>query len=91
MSEAITVIDRHKTAEKLSDYLHHHLSLAQLVDWAELAMMDGDFEPKDSALLREIIAYLGVSDVKMFGLSWEDCEHFLNRLGYSASIDIKVA
>ena len=85
------MIDKHTTAEKLSDYLQHRLSLSQLVDWAEQAMMDGEFDPKDAILLREIIAYLGVSDVKMFGLSWEDCEGFLNRLGYSASINIKVA
>ena len=85
------MIDRHNVASQLSDYLNHRLSLTQLVDWAEQVVMDGELDPKDAILLREIVAYLGVADIKMFGLSWEDCEGFLNRLGYSASIDIKVA
>ena len=85
------MIDRHTVARQLSDYLNHRLSLNQLVAWAEEVMMEGEWDPKDADLLRDIIAYLGVSDVKMFGLSWDDCEKFLSRLGYSASIDIKVA
>jgi len=28
---------------KLTDYLKHRVSLPELVDWAEQAMMDGDF------------------------------------------------
>jgi len=36
-------ITRKTVADKLAAYLHHRLSLAQLVDWAEQAMMDGDF------------------------------------------------
>lgn len=39
-------------------------------------------------LLSEIIAKLGLADVRAFGLTWEDCREFLNRLGYRTQISI---
>lgn len=77
-----------EVAAKLSAYLQHDLSLADLVDWAEEAMMESVFEESDSETIREIVARLGVADVKAFGLSWEDCEEFLRRLGYSVQIEV---
>lgn len=82
------VITSNIIAEKLSAYLHHELELAELVDWAEDIMMDGDFEEKNYKNLREIIARLGAADVKAFGLTWEDCEQFLNNLGYSVQVEV---
>ena len=35
------MITRQKTAEQLSGYLNNKISLPQLVDWAETAMMEG--------------------------------------------------
>lgn len=81
-------ISRKTVAGKLADYLHHQLSLAQLVDWAEKAMMDGEFEAKDHDTMRDAVARLGVADVRAFGLTWEDCERFLEQLGYVARIEI---
>ena len=75
-------------AEKLSAYLHHELQLTELVDWAENAMMEGDFEDGNYETLCDIISRLGVADVKAFGLTWEDCEQFLNKLGYKVNIQI---
>ncbi len=75
-------------AEKLSAYLHHELSLAELVDWAETIMMEGNFEKNNYETLREIVSRLGVADVKAFGLTWEDCEGFLNQLGYAVRIEV---
>ncbi len=40
-------------AQKIIDYLHHRITLA---------------------------------DVKEFGMSWEDCENFLSRLGYRTQV-----
>ncbi len=37
-------ITRQVTADKLSDYLHGRATQAELVDWAERAMMDAGFE-----------------------------------------------
>jgi hypothetical protein len=75
-------------AGKLTAYLQHRLSAAKLVDWAERAMMEGEFADKNLEDLRDVVARLGVSDVRAFGLTWEDCEELLKKLGYSARIEI---
>ncbi len=81
-------ITKQTAALKLIAYLRHELSLEQLVDWAEFAMMEGDFDANQTDALREIVSRLGLADVKAFGLTWEDCENFLNKLGYYANIEI---
>ena len=85
------VLTRQIAAQKLSDYLHHKITAAQLVDWAENAMMDEELEEKDCELLRDIISRLGLADVRAFGLTWEDCEDFLARLGYKVSVSVAEA
>ena len=69
-------------------YLRHELSLAELVDWAERAMYDGEFHSDHFDAIRDAVAKLGVADVKAFGLTWEDCEALLKRLGYSVRVDV---
>ena len=75
------------TAEVLADqikaYLQHQLSLKELVDWAENAMMDGEFEETDDNMLCEITGRLGVADVKAFSLSKKDFEQFLSQLEHT--------
>jgi len=83
------IITRRDVARKIIGYLHHHISMEELVNWAENAMMEGDFEPRDFETLRDIIGRLGLVDVKEFGLTWEDCEHFLTLLGYEARVIVK--
>ena len=78
-------------AERMVAYLRHEITLEQLVDWAEKAMMEADFHERDMEALRTVIARLGVADVRAFGLAWEDCEQMLGRLGYSARVDIVAA
>ena len=39
-------------AEKLGAYLHHDLSLADLVNWAESALMNDDFDPAHLTTIR---------------------------------------
>ena len=75
-------------AEKLTAYLHHELILTDLVDWAELAMMEGEFSKERHEVIRDVVSRLGVADVKAFGLTWEECERFLVRLGYAVRIEV---
>lgn len=75
-------------AEQIEGYLHHRIALNDLVDWAENAVMDGDFDASDAAILTEVVARIGVADVRAFGLTWEDCEVLLRRLGYSARVEV---
>ena len=81
-------ITKDSVAEKLTDFLQHQLTLSQLVDWAEIAILDGDFADDHVETLREVVARLGVADVRAFGLTWEDCEDLLRRLGYSARVSV---
>lgn len=81
-------ITRQITADKIADYLHGKLSQAELVDWAERAMIDAMFEPTDAELLSDIIGRLGLADVAEFGLRWQDSEEFLRRLGYRATVTV---
>jgi hypothetical protein len=79
-------ITRQIVADKIAEYLHGKLSQAELVDWAERAMMDADFDESDVELLTDIVGRLGVADIAEFGLRWQDCEEFLRKLGYRAKV-----
>ncbi len=81
-------ITKQIVAERLAAYIHHELSIGELVDWAERAMMDGEFETNDVAELAAVVARLGVADARAFGLTWEDCEDLLRRVGYQARVEI---
>jgi len=84
-------IENQDVVGKLTDYLNHRVSLSELVDWAEQAMMDGDFVGKDWKTVRDIVARIGVADVRAFGLTWEDCEKSLMGLGYRTEVQISQA
>jgi hypothetical protein len=81
-------ITKQAVAQRIADYLQHRSTLAQLVDWAENALMAGEFDEKDADLIAGVVSRLGVADVRAFGLAWEDCEELLKQLGYSARVDI---
>jgi cobyrinic acid a,c-diamide synthase len=83
------MIARQTVRDHLVDYLKHKLTIAQLVDWAEQAMNEGDLDPKDTPILHKVIARVGVADVKAFGLTWEDCYDFLSSLG--CQVEVKAA
>lgn len=82
------LVSKQTAAQKLTAFLHHELSLAQLVDWAETALLDGEFADHDAEALRFVVSRLGVADVRAFGLTWEDCENLLDRLGYRTRVEV---
>ena len=82
------MITREVLARQLSDYLQHRITRTELVDWAEHAMMEAEFEERDLETIRDITSRIGLADVREFGLTWEDCEGYLARLGYRAKVDI---
>jgi hypothetical protein len=85
------MITKQAVADKIGAYLHHEMLLGELVDWAEDAMMEGEFEEGDIDALRAVVARLGLADVRAFGLEWSDCEELLRKLGFSARVDIVAA
>lgn len=84
-------ISRQTVADKIAAYLHHEITLAELVAWAEGAMMEGELAKAEMPLLSEVIARLGVADSHGFGLTWEDCEQLLRQLGYRARVEVLAA
>jgi hypothetical protein len=82
------LITKQAAADKIAAYLQHDLTLAQLVDWAEQALMDAEFADGDMEALRLVVSRLGVADVRAFGLTWEDCEALLHQLGYGARVEV---
>ncbi len=85
------MITKDNLAEKLILYLNHDLSLNDLVQWAEWVMMEEYIDEKDMLLIRDVIARLGLSDTMAFGLSFEDCREYLEKLGYDVEITVKKA
>lgn len=85
------LITKQAVASQIAAYLHHEMTLAQLVDWAEYAMRESEFAEPEMAALRAVVPRLGVADVRAFGLTWEDCEQFLQKLGYAARVDVVAA
>ena len=85
------VITREIAASKLADYLRHNITPQELVEWAESALLEGNFEEKSAPVLAAVLARIGVADVKAFGLSWDDCESLLHQLGYNAKVEIEAA
>jgi hypothetical protein len=81
-------ITRQMVADRIAGYLHHHMLLHELVDWAEGEMMEGEFE---SPSVRDAVARLGLADVRAFGLTWDDCQRLLHELGFAAHVEIAAA
>ncbi|HEY5314911.1 MAG TPA: hypothetical protein VIK18_20425 [Pirellulales bacterium] len=82
------LITKQTVADKMAAYLRHEITRAQLVDWAESALMEGEFDESEIHTLRAAVGRLGVADVRGFGLTWEACEEVLRDLGYTARVDI---
>ena len=81
------MITKQTAAQKLLSYMTHEISLVQLVDWAESAIMQGGFEMGSEETLRNVLGKLGLADVNNFGLLWEDCEQLMKQLGYKVKVE----
>lgn len=81
------IITKQQLAVNLLNYLQHKTSLEELVEWAENAFMEGEIQDEDTDTIRDILARLGLADVKTFGLYWEDCDDMMKKLGYNLKID----
>jgi hypothetical protein len=84
-------ITRQSVADRIASYLRHEITVAQLVDWSEQALMDYEVDERDAEVIAGVLARLGVADVRAFGLTWEDCEELLRRLGFTSRVEIFAA
>ncbi len=81
------IITKQELAIHLLNYLQHKSSLNELVQWAENAFMEGEIEGEDPEIVRDVLARIGLADVKAFGLFWEDCNEYMTKLGYVLHIN----
>ena len=72
----------------LIKYINRRIDLSDLVNWAEEMIKESDFEDEHFELLRDIIAQIGLADVREFGLSWDDCYNYLHKLGYDVKVKV---
>jgi len=84
-------VTRKLLADTLIKYINREIDLSELVSWAEGMMRENDFESSSFELIRDIVAHIGVADVREFGLTWDDCYDYLNRLGFSVKVELKEA
>lgn len=82
---------RQRVARKLADYLDGKIPVEDLVDWEESATMEGIFPTGDAETLAQVVARLGLADVRALGLTWQDCQDIFHILGLSAKIDLVAA
>ncbi len=82
------IVTRKMLANKLIKYINRDIDLASLRGWAEEMMKEADFENKHFELLRNILARIGLADVREFGLSWDDCHEYLHKLGYDVKVEV---
>jgi hypothetical protein len=84
-------VTKKAVADRIGAYLRGESSIAQLVDWSENAMMDGELDEADLSVVAEVIARLGVADVRAFGLTWEECAILLRKLGFRPRVELMPA
>ncbi len=83
------IVTREILASKLLAYINRQTTLAELVDWAEQVMQEGDFAEEDYETIRNIVARLGVADVEGFRLSWDEIVEILEQLGYKVRVEVE--
>jgi hypothetical protein len=81
------MITKKTIADRLLAYLKHQISLTELTDWAEESLIDSSYEDDDSHTIRNVLAQLGLADVKSFGLEWKDCEEMMEKLGFKLEVN----
>ena len=84
-------VTREIVADRLKAYVQGGQTLGELVAWAEDVMAEGEIDPVDQELIRDLVARLGLGDVEAFGLTWEDLRAMLAQLGYRAQVAFEAA
>ncbi|HLG29279.1 MAG TPA: hypothetical protein VI387_03640 [Candidatus Brocadiales bacterium] len=82
------IVMKQTLAYMLIKYINREIDLLNLVNWAEDMIKEADFESENFELLRDIVARLGLANVREFGLSWDDCYDYLHKLGYNVKVEV---
>ena len=82
------LVTRKKLVDMLLKYINRTIDLTNLVDWSEEMIREADFENGSFELIRDILARIGLADVREFGLTWDDCYDYLHKLGYDIKVEL---
>ncbi len=82
------IVTRKLLVEMLLKYINRAINLSELVDWAEEMVREADFEEGHFELIEDILARIGLADVREFGLTWDDCYDYLHKLGYDVKVEL---
>jgi len=82
------IITRKLLAEMLIKYINRGVDLSTLINWAEEMIRESDFVSNSFEMIRDILAHIGLADVREFGLTWDDCYEYLYRLGYHVKVEL---
>ena len=82
------IVSRKMLSGMLIKYINREIDLSSLISWAEEMIKDADFENGYFELLRDILARIGLADVREFGLNWDDCYDYLHSLGYDVRVEV---
>jgi len=82
------ILTRKLLADMLIKYINREIDLSTLVIWAEDMIRESDFENSSFELIRDILARIGLADVREFGLTWDDCYDYLHKLGYNVKVEL---
>ena len=86
------MITRQTILERLDTYLNHQITLAELVDWAETALIEPNIPENENAdLLMDVLMYLGAADTRGFPLTWDVLSDFMDKLGGSVRVIVESA
>ena len=82
------LVTRKKLVDMLLKYINRTIDLTNLIDWSEEMIREADFENGSFELIRDILARIGLADVREFGLTWDDCYDYLHKLGYDIKVEL---
>ncbi len=82
------ILTRKLLADVLIRYINRQIDLPSLVNWAEDMIREANFENGSFEIIREILARIGLADVREFGLTWDDCYDYLHKLGYDVKVEL---
>lgn len=82
------ILTRKLIADVLIRYINREIDLPSVVSWAEDMMREANFENGSFEIIREILARIGLADVREFGLTCDDCYDYLHKLGYDVKVEL---
>lgn len=78
------MITQELLADQILAYLNGHISLDDLVAWAESAVVtftEADQRPANADAIWDTLLYLGAGDSPDFPLTWESIKEMLEKIG----------